>query len=61
MKSLYNDADYATIRDSLSAQMKDLQVKFKDTNPTVMPPKVSRKQATPEKGKAKGKGKKASE
>lgn len=60
MKSLYNDADYATIRDSLTTQMKELQVKYQDTNPTVMPPKMSKKQGNadgPQKGKGPGKGK----
>jgi hypothetical protein len=41
--------------------MKELQTKYQDTNPTVMPPKVTKKQGSPEaapKGKGKGKGKK---
>ena len=38
--------------------MKELQVKYLDTNPTVMPPKMSKKQgneAGPGKGKRKAK------
>ena len=60
MKSLYAEADYASIRESLHLQIKELQVRYKDTDPTAPPPKVSRKQANPNagaKGKGKGKGK----
>ena len=55
MKSLYNDADYATIRDSLMGQMKELQAKYQDTNPTAPPTKVRSKPVNLGKGKAKGK------
>lgn len=64
MKSVHAEADYASIKESLLLQIKELQAKYKDTNPTAPPPKITRKQANPEgaakaKGKGKGKGKKA--
>lgn len=60
LKSLYGNADYASIQESLLTQMKELQVKYKDTNPTAPPPKTSRRALNPEgkaKANAKGKGK----
>ena len=51
LKSLYSDSDYATIRESLMGQMKELQIKYQDTNPTVPPPKMSRKPLNQDKGK----------
>lgn len=60
MKSVVNDADYGSIKDSLLLQMKELQAKYQDTNPTAPPPKVSRKAMNQQgkgQGKAKGKGK----
>jgi arylsulfatase A-like enzyme len=56
MKSVIDEADYATIRESLTAQMTALQTKYQDTDPTGPPPKMQRKPNNP--GKAKGKGKK---
>ena len=63
LKSLYSKADYASIKESLTLQMKELQVKYQDTNPTAPPPKQSRKAAMQDngQGKAKGKGKKKAE
>jgi len=63
LKSLYSNADYASIKESLALQMKELQVKYQDTNPTAPPPKQSRKAAMQGngQGKAKGKGKKKAE
>ena len=57
LKSVINDTDYASIKESLLLQIKTLQVKYQDTNPTAPPPKVTRKQANLQGGKAKGKGK----
>lgn len=60
LKSLYGSADYASIQESLLTQMKELQVKYQDTNPTAPPPKMSRKALNPQgkaKANAKGKGK----
>jgi arylsulfatase A-like enzyme len=53
LKSVYAEADYASIKESLLLQMKELQVQYQDTNPTAPPKKVSAK-----KGGGKGKGKK---
>jgi arylsulfatase A-like enzyme len=58
MKSVYGGADYASIQESLLTQMKDLQVKYKDTDPTAPPSKV-RKTKGEGKGKAKAKKKAA--
>ncbi len=63
LKSLYDNADYATIRESLTAQMKDLQLQYQDTHPADPPAKVSKKAGNPDQGgpknKGKGKGKQA--
>lgn len=56
VKSVVNEADYASIKDSLMIQMKELQTKYQDTNPTAPPPKVTRKALNQGKGKGKGPG-----
>jgi arylsulfatase A-like enzyme len=64
LNSVYGHADYASIQESLLMQMKELQVKYKDTNPTAPPPKTSKRALqgiqVPN-TKAKGKGKKKAE
>lgn len=45
MKSLYDDADYATIRDSLKERIAALQKQYSDTNPTAPPPKLKPERA----------------
>ena len=58
LKSVYGTADYGSIQESLLSQMKELQVKYKDTDPTAPPAKV-RKTKGAGKGKAKAKKKAA--
>jgi arylsulfatase A-like enzyme len=47
MKSLHDDSEYASIRESLQLRIKELQAQYQDSQPTAPPPKMSRKQANP--------------